>query len=190
MHRAAAKGNVARLKQLLLASPSAVNEPDLSGFTPLQYAANWGQIETARLLLAQGADLTAKKGWAPLHHAAAQGHLDVAVLLLEHGADVNARAPSDDSTPLHSAAINRRAEMARLLLTRGADVEAKTRSGWTACHFAANVGDEATMEVLLEHGVNWQAVNADSRNPLELALDNRHRKIVELVQRHQGQSPR
>jgi len=188
-HRAAAKGKVGRLEQLLLADPGSVNKLDLVGFTPLQYAAYWGQTEAARLLLAHEADLTVKKVWSPLHHAAAQGHQEVARLLLDHGANVNAQSSSDGSTPLHSAAINRRAEMARLLLASGADIEAETRSGWRACHFAANVGDEATMEVLLEHGADWQAVNADQQSPLQLALANGHPRIAELVQQYQNRQP-
>lgn len=185
LHRAAAKGNVDRLVQLLLASPRSVNEPDFMGFSPLQYAAYWGQTETARLLLDHGADMTVKRRFSPLHHAAAQGHESVARLLLQRGFDVNVRSPADGSTPLHSAAINRRADMARFLLDHGAQVDAATNSGWTACHFAAEKGDPATMQVLLEHQADWQAANAGEQSPLEVALANGHPKIIELVRAHQ-----
>jgi len=186
LHRAAAKGKVSRLEQFLLANPESVNRPDLVGFSPLQYAAIWGQVETARLLLAYHAHLTNEKGLSPLHYAAAGGHEAVVHLLLEHGSDVNLCARGDGSTPLHSAVIHRRADMTRLLLEKGADSGAKTKSGWTACHFAAEKGDEATMIVLLEHQADWHAVNADQKSPLELALDNGHRKIVELVRQFQN----
>ncbi|MBN1591318.1 MAG: ankyrin repeat domain-containing protein, partial [Pirellulales bacterium] len=181
VHRAAAKGNVARLEQLLLANPASANGTDLVGFTPLQYAACWGQVEAARLLLDNDARLTVDSGWSPLHHAAAEGHEDVVRLLLERGADVNTRSSSDGSSPLHGAVINRRADLVRLLLDHGADVEAKTKSDWTACHFAASSGDEATLTVLLEHGADWRATNSANQSPLELAMANNHPRIVNLV---------
>ena len=182
IHRAAALGNVARLKQLLLASPESVNHLDMIGFSPLQQAAYWGQAETARLLLEHKAALTVDQGLSPLHHAASGGHEDVVGLLLEHGADVNVKSPSDDSTPLHCAVINRRADVARQLLDAGADINAITKSGWTACHFAASNGDEVCMALLLEHNADWQSLNAGDESPLQLALANGHPKIVELVQ--------
>ena len=186
LHRAAAKGNISRLEQLLLANPESVDQLDLAGLTPLQYAATWGQVEAARLLLARGAGLTSANGWTPLHYAAAEGHEAVARLLIDHGADVNAPAASDDSTPLHGAIIKRRTDVARVLLENGASPEARTKSNWTPCHFAASNGDEASMAVLLDYEADWTAVNSGAQNPLEVALANGHRKIVEMVQKRQS----
>jgi uncharacterized protein len=48
-----------------------------------------GDLETARLLIAQGAEVNAVQagGYTPLHQAAAAGHHELTVLLLEAGAD-------------------------------------------------------------------------------------------------------
>jgi ankyrin repeat protein len=186
VHRAAANGKLEQLEQLLLADPELLNRTDLVGFTPLQYAATWGQLDAARLLLDRGARLTGQNGWTPLHYAAAEGHRETVELLVERGADVNAVSVSDGSTPLHSAVINGHAAVARFLLEKGALPEAKTKSDWTPCHFAADRGDVETMAVLLDHHADWQALNSGEQNPLELALANGHQNIIEMVRQRQA----
>jgi ankyrin repeat protein len=76
------------------------------GFTPLLFAAQQGDIETARLLLAKGANVneaTEEEGNALLL-ASSNGYEDMALFLLEHGGDPNS-TPADGSgvTPLHYA---------------------------------------------------------------------------------------
>jgi ankyrin repeat protein len=63
------------------------------GFTPLLFAAQQGDVESARILLAAGANVndgTAEDGSA-LIVATASGHEKLAVFLLENGADPNAK---------------------------------------------------------------------------------------------------
>jgi len=62
------------------------------GMTPLLYAARDGRIDSARLLVAAGADIEEADVNAirPLLMAVLNDHLDVARLLVEYGADVNA----------------------------------------------------------------------------------------------------
>lgn len=56
------------------------------------WAAGYGQLNSATLLLENGADKNFKgsHGQSPLHLAAAYGHHDVVKLLLNYGADPNA----------------------------------------------------------------------------------------------------
>ena len=75
--------------------------------TPLTYAARFGHKEVAELLLAKGADASAKtddNGTTPLHHAALNGHKETAAMLIAKGADVNAKLAVDGGTPLYQAA--------------------------------------------------------------------------------------
>ena len=60
--------------------------------TALHLAALAGQDEVAKLLVAAGADVNARKGdrTCPLHDAAQSGSKTIAALLLAKGADVNA----------------------------------------------------------------------------------------------------
>ena len=99
IHRAASRGDVARIEQLLLASPQAATAKDLMGLLPLEYAAYWGQIEAAEVLLARGAEVNEGRGWTPLHYAAAQDRPEM----------VACSSPTEPtSTPRARATIRRR----------------------------------------------------------------------------------
>lgn len=70
----------------------SVDTLDENGLTALMWAAGYGQLSSARLLLDGGADKNYKgsHSQSPLHLAAAYGHHDVVKLLLNYGADPNA----------------------------------------------------------------------------------------------------
>jgi ankyrin repeat protein len=119
------------------------------GMTPLLYAARDGQTESAKLLLANGADLEIREanGMTPLLMALLNNQLDVAYLLVDHGADINAedfygRSPLFAAVDYRNLDMNSDLEddpqdngvdrepilaMIKTLLDHGADVNARTK---------------------------------------------------------------
>ena len=93
------------------------------GYTPILFAARVGDLASARLLLAAGADVNdvAPQGTSALVVAAHSGHGDVGRLLLEHGADPNAAGAG--YTPLHGAILQKDARLVAALLAAGVDPE-------------------------------------------------------------------
>jgi len=93
------------------------------GFTPLMFAAQQGDLESAELLISAGAQLnesTPQDGSA-LVVAAASGQEKMVMTLLDKGADQNA-ADADGYTALHHAASSRNMLAAvHALLAHGAD---------------------------------------------------------------------
>ena len=72
---------------------------DWTGKTALHYAAEYGHLEIAELLLANGANVNRRDDdkATPLYFAAVGGFVDVARLLLDYGADINARDKAKES---------------------------------------------------------------------------------------------
>lgn len=108
--------------QALLRAGAQVSTPSRESMkvTPLHSAAAAGQLEIAKVLIAQGANVNARAatGFTALHEAAANGDIPFATLLLEHSADVNAKT-DDGKTALSFALERNQAEMGTLLKARG-----------------------------------------------------------------------
>ena len=139
---AAATGRTHGMEELIDAEPELARNWSSDGFTPLHYAAFFGQEGAARILLERGAEVEVVARnesirVTPLHSAAAGSHSGIVKLLLEAGADPNA-AQDGGFTPLHSAANNDDRESAEALLAAGADPSLKTDEGKTAAELAGD----------------------------------------------------
>ena len=99
------------------------------GFTPLLFAARRGAIDSARLLLAAGADVndTAPTGASALVVAAHSGHGAFAALLLDEGADPNAAGAGYNA--LHAAILRGDLTLVEHLLEHGADPNVRLAKG-------------------------------------------------------------
>jgi ankyrin repeat protein len=122
--RAAKNGDLATVKNILAADPSAMNVVDKEGSTLLHCAAWKGHVELVRLLLDAGAPINATSqnnhyGTTPLHAAAHANNRAVAQMLIERGADLNAKNLGG-RTPLGETAIHKATAVATLLREHGA----------------------------------------------------------------------
>jgi ankyrin repeat protein len=93
------------------------------------FAARHGDIGSARLLLAAGADVNDVAGnrASPLVLAVHSGHSPLAQFLLEHGADPDADGAG--YTALHAAALRGELEAVEALLAHGADPNIRLKRG-------------------------------------------------------------
>ncbi len=156
-------------------SEGAVAVVDEGGFTPLLFAARSGDVASAKLLLAAGADPndTAPAGAGALAVATHSGHGALAALLLAAGADANAAGAG--YAPLHAAILRGDAGLVRALLAHGADPNARLVRGtryarqgklfsldmaWTGAtpfFLAAKFGRAHIMRSLAESGADPRA---------------------------------
>jgi ankyrin repeat protein len=98
--------------------------------TALLFAARSGDVASAKLLLAAGANVDDADAWgvSAVTLAAHSGFAEMVELLLESGADPNADGPG--FTGLHEAVMRRDERIASALLAYGADPNAPLRT-WT-----------------------------------------------------------
>ncbi|HEY7699289.1 MAG TPA: ankyrin repeat domain-containing protein, partial [Vicinamibacteria bacterium] len=156
-HEAAAIGDTEHVRSILDRNPELLDSFSTEGFTALGLAAHFGHLDTMRLLLDRGADVS-----------------------------VVSRHPIG-ATPLIAALFGRRVEAARILIERGADVQRARggkgwpRAGWTPLHYAAAFGFPEIVSLLLERGASVDARDDSGATPLEVAREASREDIARLL---------
>ena len=145
--------------------------------TPLLFAARVGDLASARLLVAAGANVNDADAWgvSATALAAHSGFGDLVAFFLELGADPNAAAAGFSA--LHAAVMRRDEQMAAVLLDHGADANAPLRT-WTPTRrsskdfnfapelvgaspywLAARFNEPGMMRLLVDHGADPRIVH-------------------------------
>ena len=142
------------------------------GETALMFAASVGDIASAKILAAAGANVNDADAWgvSATVLAAHSGFRELVEFLLDKGADPNMAEAG--FTALHEAIMRRDEQMVRTLLAHGADPNAPLKTwtptrrdshdfnfapalvGATPFWLAARFTEPSVMRLLLEHGAN------------------------------------
>ncbi|KAL9623242.1 MAG: hypothetical protein Q9204_007969 [Flavoplaca sp. TL-2023a] len=162
-----------KMVQHLLQQGVDVHTDGSETLTPMQAAAESGNLELVKTLIKFGANvnLTASAGGTPLSIAANRGDIEVVELLLVEGADVNlvgapkypntlpTGEPKENysKTPLMAAASGNHVSVARILIGKGANVQFTTGHEFPvnpapALHFATICSNAEMVQLLLSHG--------------------------------------
>ncbi len=193
MAEAMDKRDQAEVTRLAHSFPCPVNARGGLGRMPLHWAAMWDDMELAKRLLRNGADVNAKAGAShstsgrfanctagtPLHEAAARGFKDLVELLIANGANVNAE---DDcgQAPLVWPVLEGRMEVVECLISHGANVNARSRFGGTALFDARTT---AMVEFLIAKGADINARNNEGKTSLQVAIENKFDAVAEALRK-------
>ena len=174
------KGDKDRVRALLKQNLN-VNAAQGDGSTALHWAAYQDDLETAKLLLAAGANVkvvTRLEAVTPLQMAAKNGSAPMIDLLLKSGSEANA-ADGNGTTPLMLAAASGNADAVKLLLDRGAQVNATdTAHGQTALMFAASLNRADAIRMLMDHGADAKIATTVVK-PERIRVDEEGNPITE-----------
>jgi ankyrin repeat protein len=177
---AAINGDAAMLQLLLAAGADAGQRVSVTGDTPLMLAARTGKAEAVKVLLDHGADVNAAEEWGKttaLMWAVSEGHAEVAELLLQHGAAIEARSayiPPDTGRGFEGAiSRERRAEEVGPVIFASGE--------FTPLHLAARDGRFEALKVLVESGADVNAIAADGKNALGIAIFNGNYVIADYL---------
>jgi ankyrin repeat protein len=186
IHDAARKGDLKKVKALLVADPKIVNDRDNNGDTALHIAALHNQLAVAQALLDAGADVNAKNGYGAYTPddlgsvLGSSNHKDPVSLLTVHGIDT--ADMKNGYTPLHLAefAVGHK-KMAELLVSKGADVNARPASGATPLLFAVLRDQKDDAQFLLDKGANVNTPDAYGNTVLDCALQLQYGSLIQLL---------
>lgn len=132
------------IRSLVDAGADVHKQHKRNGYTLLHYAAEKGDIPTARLLLGEGADIDHDGNYLPSRWTTSR-------------------------TPLTHATQGGRLEMVRFLLDNGANVRWLSVCKWTYLHMAAMYGHDGIARLLLDRGVDTSVRNTLGKSAADLA---------------------
>ncbi|OBT87261.1 hypothetical protein VE02_02946 [Pseudogymnoascus sp. 03VT05] len=160
----------------------ATEKGDINGRTPLVIAAKNGDVEIAKLLLDNKADVEARDGdlHTPLIVSVNNNDIDMATLLLYNKADAGARF-GKDQVPMTTAVWNRNEAMVKLLLDNKVDIEAKGVDGQTPLITAIRADSAAMVKFLLDNKADIESKVAYNETPLMAGVHSRRMDIVTLL---------
>lgn len=143
-------------------------------------------IYEIKSLASGGINARDRDGCTALMLASKYGYADIARALITAGADVNAKNEHfGNRNALIYASSQGHTEVVKVLIDGGADVNAKGSIGnWpTALMMASGKGYVDIVTVLIEGGADVNIKNKRFLTALDIAYDNGHRKIVNMLKR-------
>ncbi|KNC82624.1 hypothetical protein SARC_05098 [Sphaeroforma arctica JP610] len=170
-------------REILSGAPPSVNKKGWHGQTPLLYACVSGNLQLARLLLGNGADMSMcnNAGEGVFHVLSQIGRIDMMGMLNNYikwdysskyaGMDLLRVADVRGMTPMMHAALRGQVKVMHYLHTEhNHPFHDLDRNGRTLLHCAAEMGHVLTVRYLLRHErVHVNAKTSDGRTALHIA---------------------
>lgn len=155
---------------------------DCQEYTPLQRAAERGQVEVVRAWLQTDVELNTSNdyGETALHRAAYAGHTEVVRLLLDGGADFRLK-DNEGETALHRAARRDHLPIIHLLLEAGADPQVPSIRQETLLHWMVAWQEHTIVKQLLKRGVDLEAKDRAGNTALLWAIQYEHWNLFQLL---------
>ena len=152
--------------------------------TVLLIACMHGKIDAINVLLEAEADtnITEIDGHTCLHKAVnANCGTRVVQAIIDHGADVNA-INKYNKTALLIACMDGKIDAINVLLEAGADTNITETDGHTCLHKAVNANcDEQTVQAIIDHGADVNAINKDNETALLIACMNGQNDAINVL---------
>lgn len=158
---------------------------DEFGWTVLNYAISFNNLDICKILLKAGLDPNIKDsdGATAIHYASKKsGNIRILKLLIDFGAEVNIIDNKPGWTPLIYALHQNNIEGIKLLLKNGANLNIKYDFGYTSLHWAVlfYYRSPDMIKSLLEAGADPTIENEDGKTPLDLANEKNAIELVSL----------
>lgn len=181
LHVAATKG-LLKAVEILLEFHASVSAQDDWGRQPLYLACSHGNTDIAKLLLAQGAAIDARRdGHTSLDAACWSGQVAIVEVLIEKGAKVSV-ADNNGCSPLFIASALGYEKIAKLLLGKDkSNINQNEKVyGRTALHVVMLLGYVSIASMLIDEGAEVNLQDSEGHTALHVAIFRRFPRLVTL----------
>jgi ankyrin repeat protein len=182
LNEAIQKGDFKSVKSIIEKDSNSINIQNDEGETPLHRAILMGNLEIAKYLVSNGANINAITidGNSPLHYAVYKSlalswpyySFAIVEFLVSNGADINAQNKHNKRTPLHLAIFTGNIEVIKYLIEQGAKINARDRVDLTPLHHAVYGGDIKIVKYLVEHGADVSSQDSNKDTPLHISVQS------------------
>ena len=172
--------NSAKIMQMIIdkVDKKLIND-SLEGKTPLIIAVGNSYIDTAKILIENGADVNAIdfEGWRALSYAVNNGDIEIAKLLLENKAKIKDELLIAIKSPIVESRIN----MMKLLIDNKANINYTDENGFTPLNIAIESGDMELTKFLITNGANVNSLMQDGVSLIGYAIAQNNMDLLQIL---------
>lgn len=172
--------NSAKITEILIekADKNIIND-SLEGKTPLIIAVGNSYIDTAKILIENGADVNAIdfEGWSALSYAVNNGDIEIAKLLLTNRAKIKDELLIAIKSPIVESSIN----MMKLLIDNKANINYTDENGFNPLNIAIESGDMEVTKFLITNGANVNSLMQDGVSLIGYAIAQNNMDLLQIL---------
>ena len=172
--------NSAKITEMLIgkADKNIIND-SLEGKTPLIIAVGNSYIDTAKILIENGANINAVdiEGWSALSYAINNGDIEIAKLLLENKVKIKDELLIAIKSPIVESRIN----IMKLLIENGANINYTDENGFNPLNIAIESGDMELTKFLITNGANVNSLMQDGVSLIGYAIAQNNMDLLQIL---------
>lgn len=172
--------NSAKITEMLIgkADKNIIND-SLEGKTPLIIAVGNSYIDTAKILIENGANINAVdiEGWSALSYAVNNGDIEIAKLLLENKAKIKDELLIAIKSPIVESRIN----IMKLLIDNKANINYTDENGFNPLNIAIESGDMELTKFLITNGANVNSLMQDGVSLIGYAIAQNNMDLLQIL---------
>lgn len=172
--------NSAKITEMLIgkADKNIIND-SLEGKTPLIIAVGNSYIDTAKILIENGANINAVdiEGWSALSYSVNNGDIEIAKLLLENKAKIKGELLIAIKSPIVESRIN----MMKLLIDNKANINYTDENGFNPLNIAIESGDMELTKFLITNGANVNSLMQDGVSLIGYAIAQNNMDLLQIL---------
>lgn len=172
--------NSAKITEMLIgkADKNIIND-SLEGKTPLIIAVGNSYIDTAKILIENGANINAVdiEGWSALSYAINNGDIEIAKLLLTNKAKIKDELLIAIKSPIVESRIN----MMKLLIDNKANINDTDENGFTPLNITIESGDMELTKFLITNGANVNSLMQDGVSLIGYAIAQNNMDLLQML---------